>query len=238
MTDMQLPAEPISVLGGIKKLRGPQARVEAARQAADSREKKPTKASVTTATLNEQPVLKPEIKIATPVVDAIIANQPTEDAEISFTPSQLKGIEAIVAGIIKSQEATTSKLVEAIIESKKPYVNPAEALNKKAAAQQNREVQERLHAAMKNARAHCAHLQGSHELSSFSSPYGLTSIIKHALDTGEFIGMCTNCGRIWRDTDPDYMTWMTRKSGNLPSRSGQRTFLDPRRAIESGKLVQ
>jgi hypothetical protein len=210
---------PVNVLGG-KKPTGAKGRYQEA--VAKSQQKEATKPAA-------QPTLKPEVKLEVPTVAG----------DVSFSPAQLQAIQSIVAAVLKSAETqnseTATKLVDAILESRKPYVDPSKAAFDKMTQEQNKEVQARMKDAMARARESCAHLQGSHELSSFSSPYGLSSIIKHKLDTNEFIGICSNCGRIFRDTDPDYKTWMSKKSGNLPSRSGDRTFFNQREVINRGR---
>lgn len=180
--------------------------------------KKEIKASVTTSSLMQDESPKPDVM---------------------FSEAQLMAVKAIVDSVVQNQTESNAKLVDAIIESKRPYVDPGQEAFKRDAKESARQIEERRRQLMIRARSACAHLQGAHELSSFTSPYGLTAIIAHQLDTGEVVGLCCVCGKLWRPGDPDYSTWVIqKKSGCLPSRSGGgRWFPDPKEAVERGRLV-
>jgi hypothetical protein len=141
----------------------------------------------------------------------------------------------VVEAARASSENDTAALVNAIIESKKPYVDPAQQATLKAIRKQMREQRIKIDAQIKLEQSSCPHLQGSNPLSDFPSPHGLTSIVQHVTDTGEMIGVCSNCLRIFRSCDPDYRTWMAKKSGNRVSSAGRRFFADPVAAIKAGQ---
>jgi hypothetical protein len=161
---------------------------------------------------------------------------PTQADSVSFSRADLQ---SLIAGVVEAAKAASSNdtaaLVNAILESRKPYVDPAQKQTLKAIRTQMRDQRIKIMENMKLEQASCPHLQGSNPLSDFPSPHGLTSIVQHILDTGEMIGVCTNCGRIFRSCDPDYRQWMAKKSGNRMSAAGRRFFADPVAAIKAGQ---
>lgn len=155
------------------------------------------------------------------------------DKEVTLSGSDLR---TLISEVVKMSNASNEKLVEAIVESRKPYTDPQIEENNKRIRAQMRKQHEQLKANERAAQDTCPHLMGSNRLSDFPNPNGLTSIVHHYLDSGELIGICTNCGRIWRQGDSDYYTWMqTHKSGNRRSESGRRNFMDPAAAIRAGQ---
>lgn len=155
---------------------------------------------------------------------------------ISFTREDLQ---TLIAGTIEAAKASsandTASLVNAILESRKPYVDPAQKTTLQGIRRQMREQRIKIMEQLKLEQASCPHLQGSNPLSDFPSPHGLTSFVQHILDTGEMIGVCSNCGRVVRSCDPDYRVLMAKKSGNRMSSAGRRFFADPAAAIKAGQ---
>ena len=172
----------------------------------------------------------------TETVEASAPKRGKSSDTIALTRSDLQ---ALIAGAIEAAKAASSNdtaaLVNAILESKKPYVDPAQKATLQAIRKQMREQRLKIMENMKLEQATCPHLQGSNPLSDFPSPHGLTSFVQHILDTGEMIGVCTNCGRIVRSCDPDYRILMAKKSGNRMSSAGRRFFADPVAAIKAGQ---
>src|SRR5579875_3449487 len=124
-----------------------------------------------------------------------------EEKNLTLSAKDLQALinSAVTAAVTKATEAaaqgnieTFKMLADAIIESRKPYVDPNKVKNEELMREQMREQRRRLEESLKRDQARCQHLQGSHELSDFPSPHGLTSIVHHYLDTGEQIGICTN----------------------------------------------
>lgn len=187
--------------------------------------------------MNKNPLIDvPET--AAPEAPAPAAPAPVAPA--SDTLSMTRGdLQALIAGVVEAAKASsandTASLVNAIIESRKPYVDPAQQATLRAIRKQMREQRLKIMEQMKLEQASCPHLQGSNPLSDFPSPHGLTSFVQHILDTGEMIGVCTNCGRIVRSCDPDYRVLMAKKSGNRMSAAGRRFFADPMAAIKAGQ---
>ena len=64
----------------------------------------------------------------------------------------------------------------------------------------------------------CSHLAGC--LGEIADYHGRTSIVWHVLNTGEIVGICTNCFRYFFPSDPDYNVWRKRASFNKISSAG------------------
>lgn len=155
-----------------------------------------------------------------------LGGKPKGEETISLTVSDFqKAITAAVAQAVSASSRETSKIVmEAISELRKPYVDPNKAANDKMMAEQTRQLHERLKRNLEIDRASCAHLQGSNALSEEQG--NKLSIIWHQLPVGTWLGICTNCQREFWPSDPDYMKYRARKSGNRPSAAGQHQFVD------------
>lgn len=127
-----------------------------------------------------------------------------------------------LAKILESTSANTAasikELVAALLAGPQP--DPKALANAETIRKSDEQVRLREKANLEAAQRNCKHMQGSHPLSEI--PGLLTSIVHHRLDTGEVMGICTNCGRIWRVSDSDYIEWMTKKSGNKMSEAGRR----------------
>jgi hypothetical protein len=68
--------------------------------------------------------------------------------------------------------------------------------------------------------AECLHIAGCNPLSEEFDSRGRTSIVWHSLNTGEIVGICTNCLRYFFPSDPDYSVWRKRSSFNKISGTG------------------
>jgi hypothetical protein len=146
---------------------------------------------------------------------------------------------AVGAANEKSTEVMSKgmeELAKALIESKKPYIDPRQVQNEEAMRKSMREVNERMRKQILASQATCPHLQGSSENSDFTGQ--LTSIVMHRLDNGVIVGICTNCQmQIFSDDpSPEVQKLFRMKSGNRMSSAGVRTFLDPKAAMAAGRL--
>jgi len=164
---------------------------------------------------------------------------------ISLTKEELRSIvgSAVGAAVQSANEKSSAifaesmeKLASAIIESKKPYVDPRNEENEKAMRESMRLVNERMHQQVLASQKTCPHLQGSSELSDFSGQ--LSSIVRHQLDNGVVVGICTNCQlTIYSDdADIEVQKIFRMKSGNRMSSAGRRHFTDPNAAMKAGRL--
>ena len=146
-----------------------------------------------------------------------------DEPKLSISLSELA--ELVKAAVSSSQSENARIIAEALIESKKPYLDPRHAANEAAMRQSEVELQEQIKKRIKASQASCPHMQGCHELSDFSGQ--LTSIVQHRLDNGDIVGICTNCQRTFKPEDPDYLEWMKKKSGNRLSQAGIRMYYRP-----------
>ena len=149
---------------------------------------------------------------------------------INISMSELREmmVAAVTAAVQQSSETSAKMIAEALIESKKPYIDPRQAENEANMRKSMHEVHERIQRDIKASQDSCSHLQGANSLSDYPRQFNLTAIVQHKTDVGEIIGICTNCQRIFRQGDPDYIEQMfKRKSGNRMSQAGQRTFINP-----------
>jgi hypothetical protein len=124
--------------------------------------------------------------------------------------------------LVELMKGNTEALANAILEARKPYVDPKQEENDELFRQQERDQQARIEQGKKQEQAACEHIVGCNPLSDSKHPSNLTSILWHRCDNSEDIGICTNCQRIFRTTDPDYGEWRRKKSYNKMSMAGQR----------------
>lgn len=162
-----------------------------------------------------------------PIVPLAAAEAPKANDNVLISA---EGLQQLLAGVVaatgaaqQSQSSTDMKsLVEALLETRKPYVDPKQEDNLRRIREQDQITRERQIANVKAEQGSCPHMQGSNALSEFSGQ--LTAIVQHKTDIGEVVGICTNCIRVFRTSDPDYRVWMAKKSGNRISKSGDRYF--------------
>jgi hypothetical protein len=162
-----------------------------------------------------------------PEVHEAKAAPEVKSGKISIGMDELQAL--ISASVSQAVEASSKVIANALIESRKPYVDPRTEQNDKVMREQMREVHTRINAEIEYSRKHCAHLQGSNALSEFQGQ--LQSFVMHQLDTGVVVGICTNCQKqIWSNDEADAQ-WFSKKSANRMSRAGQRSFKDPTKAM-------
>lgn len=163
-------------------------------------------------------------------------NEAPKSEKISLSLDDLKDIvsSAIASAVSQSQASSAKIIADAMLEARKPYVDPRQLENEKAMRESMRAVNERINREIELSKETCPHLQGSNALSEFQGQLG--SFVLHQLDTGEVIGICTNCQKIIRSTNdgkegrPDDRQFFNKKSANRLSRAGQRVFRDPTKA--------
>lgn len=155
------------------------------------------------------------------------------DGNVSLKMSELV---ALIGAAVDSAVTKSSQVIaDALIEARKPYVDPRQQENERKMRDSMREVQDRINRQIAASKEFCPHVQGSNELSEVQGTLG--SFVTHTLDTGEVIGICTNCQKIIRSTIPEDRKWFSKKNANRMSKAGQRNFLDPQKAQLAGRLV-
>ena len=142
-------------------------------------------------------------------------------------------ITAILSKQDEKHAESMDNLVKALSTINKPYVDPKSAENDATMRESMKKQRDIQIANMLASQEWCQHLQGSNALSKI--PGQLTCIVRHRLDTTEVVGLCTNCGRIFREGDEDYGKWMRMANGNELSSAGQRSFLDPTSVKRAGR---
>lgn len=150
--------------------------------------------------------------------------------KISLGLEELQQI--ISTAVREASKAQSEMIANAILESRKPYKDPAQEENDKRMRESMREVNERIQREILASQDVCPHKQGSNPLSEFQGALG--SFVTHELDTGEVIGICTNCQKLIRSTNPEHRKFFTEKSANRRSGAGRRFFLDPMKAQRVG----
>ena|SRR5271154_7049636 len=167
-------------------------------------------------------------------IDEVLGGKPVKNEnKVEMSVGDLEGLIArIQESSDKKLELIVDRLSGALLEARKPYVSDAQKENEKSMRESMRAQRDRLMADIAASQQVCPHLQGSNALSDVSGDR--TSIVQHRLDTGAVIGICTNCVRIFKPGDADYLVQMRRKSGNRMSSAGIRTFLDPAAVQRAG----
>lgn len=120
-----------------------------------------------------------------------------------------------------------SIIAKALIESKKPYIDPRQKANDAAARRSMISSRAKEQAAFKAAQFNCPHKKGSNPLSWYSDPNN-SSFIIHRLDNNEIIGVCTNCTKVISSQLPEDQPFFRDSRGtNIRSAAGDRVFSDP-----------
>lgn len=151
-----------------------------------------------------------------------------DDQQISLTPSQLK--ELINEAVQKQQNDANSKfteLVQAIIESRKPYKDPLVEQNDETIRQANKIAQQAQRENLKRIQDSCPHVKGL----AGQRPGSESSFWLHRLDTGELVGICSFCQKVISSLKPEDQKYFALKGDNAPSAAGQRMFINPVKAM-------
>jgi hypothetical protein len=141
----------------------------------------------------------------------------------SLSPTDMAQLLELFAKLSAQTSSTNAQTIaDALIESRKPYKDPAQEANEEMFRENTRRQFEQERINRKAEQDNCAHIAGCNSLSDERHPSGKSSIIKHYLDSGVLIGICTVCQRVWWPDEPDYKEAIQKPSINRPSRSGQR----------------
>lgn len=150
------------------------------------------------------------------------------DQQISLTFEQLQQL--LTEANKEHQKDTTAKfseLVQAIIESKKPYTDPKSLENEESFRSANRAAHEAMRLNRKQAQDNCPHVKGL----AGQRPGSESSFWIHRLDTGEVIGICSFCQKVISSLVSEDQRFFALKGDNAPSGAGQRAFLNPIKAM-------
>jgi len=162
------------------------------------------------------------------------AKKPEADAPITKT-ELLALLAQMTQSTNESQKTMAEIIANALIEAKKPYIDPKLEENEEKFREANRIQAKQTKQSEKQAQDNCPHIAGCNALSEMRDVAGRTSIIWHRTDASEVLGICTNCQRLFRDNEPDYNKWRMMPSFNRMSMSGQRDFFDPMAAKQRAR---
>jgi len=145
----------------------------------------------------------------------------------------LDELQAIVAAAVKeavaASQGNNASIAEALKDARKPYVDPKTIANDKSARRSmiaaKKQEKERTEFYQEKV---CPHTMGSSPNSARSLPDSSFAI--HVLDTGEVIGVCTNCQKTISSLNQNGLRWFAIKGGNIRSSAGTRFFSDPLKA--------
>lgn len=150
------------------------------------------------------------------------------ETPLSLTFTQLQ---ELIAEAKKEQDsgskAQFKQLVEAIIESRKPYRNPLEEENEKAFRDASRQQLKAERENTKRAQDACPHVKGLRG----TRPGSESAFWMHRLDTGETVGICCQCGKVISSLMPEDAIFFAKAGDNVPSGAGIRNFLHPIEAM-------
>jgi hypothetical protein len=147
----------------------------------------------------------------------------------------LNELQALITAAVKaakeSESSSQDNLAAAILKSREPYEKPQDKANRQAARKsmiQSRKDQQR--AIRFNQDEVCKHVQGSNANSTRRSTD--SAFFKMLLDTGETIGVCSNCQKVISSLNHADFPLFQMGGGNIQAAAGysSRFFADPLKA--------
>lgn len=150
---------------------------------------------------------------------------PSPAQQITMSANEFKSmVETLMAQSAtvnaESNKAFAETLAAALRDSNKPYVKPGTEENEEMFRKITREQEERKRKQMLASQEWCQHIAGG--LGDVRDPGNRTSIVWHRFDHGATIGVCTQCNRVFRESDTDFRKWWGMPKFNKMSRSGDR----------------
>lgn len=137
-------------------------------------------------------------------------------------------VNAAVTAALQQSNASGKDIAEALLEARKPYVDPKQKLNEESMRLSMREQAALTKAQTEHDQALCPHKKGANALSSRMDNQD-SSFVKHILDSSEVIGICTNCTKVISSLNPQDIHYFQDRGTNITSMAGRRTFADPLR---------
>lgn len=172
-----------------------------------------------------------EAPVVEEAAEEVFTAPPTTGETVTISKEQFRELlaQAGASGAGSPNMTEFARIIaEAMVEAKKPYVDPKQVANDAAMRASMKAQAEQLR---RNTHQYqyeeCSHIMGSHPLSDAADQFGRTAIAWHRLDTGTIFGICTVCQRPFWPNDPDYKTWRAKKSACRMSSAGQRQFINP-----------
>lgn len=144
-------------------------------------------------------------------------------------------VNAAVSAALSNSSASGEAIAAALLEARKPYVDPRLKVQEEAARKSMRESARVQREAFLEAQKNCHHKKGSNPLSWYSEENN-SSFALHKLDTGEWIGICTNCTKvISSQISEDAIFFQGSRGTNIRSAAGERFFADPK-TVQAARL--
>lgn len=168
--------------------------------------------------------------------DNPLSGRPEGKETLTLTKEDLASIVNAAVSAMSNQSAEVSAqiIANALIESRKPYIDPKREQNEEQFRQNDREIKRRLRENLKIAQDSCQHMYGGLGDEPHAS---LSAFQMHRLDTGLIVGWCSVCSkRIFSDR-PEDRNFFTRKSASRMSSAGLRNFYDPGRAMRESHPI-
>lgn len=144
-------------------------------------------------------------------------------------------VNAAVTAALQQTANQGEQIASALLKAREPYVDPKQKANEESMRRSMHASDESQRRALAQDQLLCTHRKGSNALSSFPAENNY-AFIKHVLDTGEIIGICTNCTKVissvndGRDGRPNEINFFQLPSTNGTSQAGRRFFDDPLKA--------
>lgn len=135
-------------------------------------------------------------------------------------------VNAAVSAALQQTNASGKDIAQALLDARKPYVNPRDKANEDSMRLSMREQAKLTKAQVEQDQELCPHKKGANALSSRMDNQD-SSWVKHILDTGEVIGICTNCTKVVSSLNPADIHHFQDRGTNITSMAGRRTFADP-----------
>lgn len=152
---------------------------------------------------------------------------PLPTGPLTLTVDQLQQLLTAAGASQARPDDGFDKLVQAIIDSRKPYVDPAQAETNKNFQEANRQQERDKRRMIQAAQDNCPHEKGANGNRSF----GESAFWKIRLDTGEHVGICSQCGKEISSLYPEHSQFFRKRGDNLDAAAGQRQFMDPVKAM-------
>lgn len=152
----------------------------------------------------------------------------------------LDELQAIVSAAVKeavkaSQEVKTdsdSRVADAILKSREPYEKPQDKANRESARRSMIKSREDQQKNLENYQDKvCQHVQGSSPNSSRRSTD--SAFFQFILDTGELVGVCSNCQKVVSSLFHEHQKYFQMGGGNQRASAGHRFFENPLKAQRS-----
>lgn len=131
-------------------------------------------------------------------------------------------VAAAVAEVAQTQQSSgsdISRLVEAIVESRKPVIDPQAEANRKNEEMFRRQFKqnaEREKAVIAGSQKVCKHIAGSNSLSNLPDPYQRTAFHWHRGDLGLVFGICKICGKVvWEFEQAEFSKYFSQPAYDL-----------------------